>query len=412
MDKKNFRLWLLYDFANSIAFIALGFYFSLYFVSDNGMPDYWLSIAVVFSTVLLLLLLPALGRLSDRMQRRMPFLIQFTVLAILSLVGLGAVAMSEGAWSSEKAFTIITFYFLFYFFYQGSLVFYDSMIPNFIGKRSSESVSGWGMGFGQVGNLVGLVVALQIAEGKWSLFGHEGRSATFLVGALIFFVLVLPVLLFLKDKKTSAPPTEFRPAKEGLKIAMKDKNIRYFLISYYLFADAILTLQLFVSLYLEEVAQMDDKQKTVALLIALLCGVVGAWVSPKLAKIFKSTRKTIHLLIGAWALLLMGFALSKTPGMFTTLLILNGFAFGALFALARAYYSQIIPQDKQAELFSIFVLFERAASILGPLVWSGTILAFSSFGSDRYRFAMFSLGMLVAISFLVFRKVKPQEHVA
>ncbi len=243
MDKKNFRLWLLYDFANSLAFVGLGFYFSLYFVSDNGMPDYWLSIAVALSTLLLLLFLPALGRLSDRLQRRMPFLIQFTILAILSLAGLGWVAMSDAAWTNEKAFAIIAFYFLFYFFYQGSLVFYDSMIPNFIGKRSSESVSGWGMGFGQVGNLVGLVVALQVAEGKWSFLGHEGRSATFLAGAFVFFVCVLPTLIFLKDKKTAAPLSEFKPAKEGFKIAMKDRNIRYFLISYYLFADAILTLQ-------------------------------------------------------------------------------------------------------------------------------------------------------------------------
>lgn len=81
MVKKDFILWLLYDFANSLAFVSLGFYFSLYFVSDHGMPDYWLSIAVVLSTILLLLVLPYLGRLSDKLKRRMPFLIQFSLRA-------------------------------------------------------------------------------------------------------------------------------------------------------------------------------------------------------------------------------------------------------------------------------------------------------------------------------------------
>lgn len=34
MTKKDFAQWLLYDFTNSLAFASLGFYFSLYFVSE------------------------------------------------------------------------------------------------------------------------------------------------------------------------------------------------------------------------------------------------------------------------------------------------------------------------------------------------------------------------------------------
>ena len=94
------------------------------------------------------------------------------------------------------------------------------------------------------------------------------------------------------------------------------------------------------------------------------------------------------------------------------MMILNGFAFGALFALSRAFYSKLIPQGQQAKFFGIYVLFERSASILGPLVWSLTIIIFAFLGNVvRYRLAMFSLAIMLLISYIIFRFVKePLNH--
>ncbi|MBI1812970.1 MFS transporter [Candidatus Peregrinibacteria bacterium] len=94
------------------------------------------------------------------------------------------------------------------------------------------------------------------------------------------------------------------------------------------------------------------------------------------------------------------------PVIFAIVAVGNGFAYGALFSLSRAFYAILVPIEKQAELFSVYVLFERAASILGPLVWSGAAWLFSSFGPDRYRFSMLSLALIIAVSLVTFRWVK------
>ena len=88
------------------------------------------------------------------------------------------------------------------------------------------------------------------------------------------------------------------------------------------------------------------------------------------------------------------------------LIIVNGFAFGALFSLARAFYATLVPEEQQAEMFSIYALFEHTASILGPLLWSATAFLFSSFGDDRYRFSVASLALLLIVSVVVFQRVK------
>jgi len=85
VSKKAIWLWSLYDFANSIAFVGVMFYFGPWFVKTMGGSDTWMSVAIALSTLLLLFVLPFLGHLSDRRGKRMPFLSGMTLLYIASL---------------------------------------------------------------------------------------------------------------------------------------------------------------------------------------------------------------------------------------------------------------------------------------------------------------------------------------
>ncbi len=415
-------LWALYDFANSLAFVNVSFYFVLWLVQDHNISDIWVSIPVAFATIILLFTLPAFGALSDRLQKRMPFLRIFTLLSIVSLFLLGLVAIKSPTFTSFTLFVVVALYFLFQYFYQASLAFYSSFIHDLAIGRTKEKLSGLGMAAGQLGNIVGLLLVLPIAQGKFELFGATGRGGTFLIASLLFLIFSLPVLLFLKDRPqyASQMTTEENKASLGksfretlltLRRIKESPGVLTYLIVYYLFADAILTLQLFFSLYLEKVAGLSDKQKTISLVTGLLFAVIGALLSPTMSRLLKGTRHAIATFIGLWAILLAIFAFTTNQSLFIAMVVLNGFAFGALFALSRAFYSHIIPPERQGEFFGIYVLFERFASVLGPLVWSGTILAFASFGEvTKYRFAMLSLTILVAISFIVFRFVKEPNN--
>ena len=149
-------------------------------------------------------------------------------------------------------------------------------------------------------------------------------------------------------------------------------------------------------------AKFNDSTKTIIGASALLLAIVGSLLSGRMAKIFKSTRTAISIIIVFWAISIALLAITTSPIVFIVVSAVNGFLFGVLYSLSRAYYSDLAPKDRQGEFFGIYTLFERSASILGPLVWSGAVLAFAHYGPvAKYRFAMLSLAALVMISFFV-----------
>ena len=127
------------------------------------------------------------------------------------------------------------------------------------------------------------------------------------------------------------------------------------------------------------------------------------WVNKKIGNL----KKAISITILVWSILLFLMAIAVTPVQMFIMLILNGFAFGTLFSLSRIMYSKLIPKDEPAKYFGLYVLFERFASILGPLIWSFSTFIFAFAGEEtKYRFAIGSLAILVLISYFVLRKVK------
>ncbi|HYF05814.1 MAG TPA: MFS transporter, partial [Patescibacteria group bacterium] len=294
------------------------------------------------------------------------------------------------------------------------LGFYNTLLHDLATTRTKESLSGIGTAVGYFGLVVGLGLAYPFTQGTLSFFGFSGKPTAFIIGALAFLLFSLPVFFFLKDKKDETPASEIATFGKSFGDTFRDiKNIRQYpgvlayLISYYLYSDAILTLQLFAVLYLDKVAHLADSQKNIAFATGLFFGVVGAGTSRWLALLMKSTRKAVALCIALWAVLLVALGLVSNPYAFIVIVVLNGFFSGALFSLSRAYYSHLVPAEKQGQYFGIYVLFERFASILGPLIWSLTIIAFAFLGeAASYRAAMLSLGVMVAIGFVIFLQVK------
>ncbi len=410
---RDLWLWAFYDFADSLGFVGLTFYFGLWFVADLGGSDLWMSGAVAASTVALLFTLPFLGHASDRMHRRIPFLTAMALLSIASLIGLGLVGGSVEVLTPGAAMIIILFYFFFQYFNQASFAFYNAFLRDLANdKRSVESVSGFGTGLGQIGNLVRLVIFFSISRGTFSLWGISGKPVVFIVAGLLFLVFSVPVFLFLREQRqrpetaaTGHVATNLRETINSFRTIRRHKGVLPYLITYYLFADAVLTLSLFVTLYLQAVGNFGDGQTNVVLLIAALFTMIGAYTSPLFVRLFKGRKNAITVFISLWTIFIISLAVANSPVVFAIVAVLNGFAYGVLFSLSRAFYAVLVPAEKQAELFSVYVLFERAASIIGPLVWSGAALLFSSYGDDRYRFSMLALALIVVASLISFRWV-------
>lgn len=418
-QKKRIWLWASFDFANSLGFVTVTLYFPLWLVKDHHVSDLWVSVPVALSTIVLFFTIPPLGTLSDRLQRRHPFLIFTTLLACFTLLLLGLIGMNVQTFTPFIFATVIILYFLFQYFYQASLGFYYSFLHQLSNAQPKEKISGLGFAAGQLGNVVGLIVALPFAIGTIPLWSQNSRATTFLIGAILFFLCALPMLFFFKedqyynlkhaDIERKGWMSSFTNTFKDLRHIRRYPGILSYLLVYYFFADAILTLQLFSGLYFEVVGGLNDQQKTFLGIGTLLIAILGGLLSARISQQIKSMRRSIALFILSMSIALLGLSIAKGLVFLIGISLLNGFFFGAVFSLSRAYFSELVPPDRQGQFFSVYVLFERFASVLGPLVWSGTVLLSASLGTEmQYRLGMFSLSVLVAISFIILQMSK--EH--
>jgi UMF1 family MFS transporter len=132
-------------------------------------------------------------------------------------------------------------------------------------------------------------------------------------------------------------------------------------------------------------------------------------MSPLFVRWCGGRKRALQTFIIAWGILVLIFAVTRSWPVLAVIVMLNGFAFSVLFALSRAFYAVLIPKEKQATFFSVYVLFERTSSILGPLLWSATAAAFVSYGDDRYRFSVVLLAVLILLSLIPLRYVQEVE---
>ena len=81
-----------------------------------------------------------------------------------------------------------------------------------------------------------------------------------------------------------------------------------------------------------------------------------------------------------------------------------GFLFGCVWNLSRVLFLYLIPRQKRGQYFGLYSSFERATSMLGPVLWSVPLLFIA--GPFGYRIAMAEMAVLLLASALVFLLVE------
>ena len=93
--------------------------------------------------------------------------------------------------------------------------------------------------------------------------------------------------------------------------------------------------------------------------------------------------------------------------MFLLLGVAIGVVLGGTQALARSYFSLLIPRGKEAEYFSLYQACERGTSWLGTLVF-GLVHQWA----DSYRPAIFALIVFFVVGGLLLWRVDPRRGIA
>lgn len=400
---KNMRLWYLYDFANSFASVVLIFYYPLILAEKNA-SNAWIGISASIATLVLLIILPYLGAYSDKMNRRIFFIKIASVCMVLSLFVLAFLTQNIETASTVMLLLLSFFYILFQICFQGSYVFYSAMLREMTSNGNNPKVSGVGLGFGQLGNAIALGMIGPIIGSPFIIIGLSGKPLAFFLGGVLFAIISIPFFRQ-QENKNNVEPLNFS-YREFATVIFSEKRIRYFLIGFSLLADSILTFQLYLTLYVTKIFNFSDKLVSYAGMAGLVFAVVGGFSAHHFVKKLKSEDRTIILASIFYAICFCILAIvPKIPILVFVALSLAGLSYGILFSLARSVYSAITPEKRQGEFFSIFTVFERMASVIGPLVWLGTFYLLKNFGEDfQYRGSMLLLVFICVVGIYFLKK--------
>lgn len=407
--------WALYDFANTIfSMNVLTMYLAQWVVVDRGVESFWYSLANSASMAVVAVTLPVLGTLADGAPGgRVRWLLGFTVAAVLgtALVGLAA-AGPPGPGTVTAA--LLAFAAANYAF-QGSLVFYNALLPRVSTPGTIGWISGFGVALGYCGSIAGLLLVKPFVD-------SGGRAAAFLPTAALYALFALPLFLRFPPwgaTRDAVPALPFvvrlRAATaevlEALRDTRRHPGVRRFLIANWLFVDAISTVILFMAVYAQEVMGMPDSVKIPFFILSTSGAVVGSLAAGRAADRLGPKRVLAWILVG-WGVTLALVALTAAPAVFWGAGVVIGVCLGGTWTTSRALLARLTPEAAHGRFFGLYALADKAAAVIGPLVWGVIVWAAAPMGPDRYRLAVLVLVGFIAAGWWMLRGVPEAPRAA
>lgn len=410
--------WIIYDLANTIfSMNIVTRYFAAWLVIDLALGDQYYSMAYSFSMLLVALTMPIIGAISDRYHRKMPFLIVYTLVCILFTGAIGVVGYSISN-SAIKITWALIFFVLANYSYQGGLVFYNAMLPNICSERSIGRVSGYGVAFGYIGSIIGLILVSPFVEGKiWgmkiSFIPMGGTAASFIPTAILFLIFALPTFIFVKDP---VPPKSgknqqvnikatFKEVLESISNTKKYPGVLRFLVAKFFYEDAIQTVIIFMAIYTQKVMGFSSESTTNFFILIIPSVVFGSALFGMLTDHFSPKRVLIFVLIG-WIISLTALIMTMKIWLFWMIGALIGVFMGSTWTSARPLLISLVPREMLGEFFGLYSLSGKLAAIFGPLVWAAMVSIFYNFGDIfKYKAAIMALNVLIIVGFIILLKV-------
>jgi UMF1 family MFS transporter len=265
--------------------------------------------------------------------------------------------------------------------YSGSLVFYNSYLPEIAAIEDRDKVSARGFMMGYIGSVIlqligfGLVLYFQ-AKGNNTL----GPLITFLLVGVWWIGFAQIPFAYLPDGKASEHKKGanfladgFIELKKVFKQVISMGVLNWFLASFFLYSMGVQTVMLVASMFGSKMLGLPPTNLIITLVIIQLVAVVGATLIAKMSGMFGN----LNVLMGI-VLLWIGVCVAahelatlKESGVnveyyFYGIAVSVGLVMGGIQSLSRSTYSKLIPvtQDNAA-FFSFYDMTEKIAIVLG-----------------------------------------------
>jgi len=397
-DKKIFS-WVMYDWANSAyaTIVLAGFYpiiFAENFASLFSDVERTLVLGISNSSasLLLIILAPLIGLISDRRQDKKNFLIFFAIISILSTLFLSFVG--KDSWMlASLLFSISLFGFML------SNVFYDSMLVNFESlDKNYDSISSYGYAIGYLGGGIAFVLSLLFLfyfnDSTIALITE--KKIVFIFTAFWWLLFMIPLMLYWKNNNSNISSDKINII-DTYRYVKNDKRLLYFLFAYWIYIDGVDTIIRMAVNYGMTIG-FTSSDLLIALLVTQFVSFPGTLLINKLANYYTIDISIKLCLIVYIIITFISFNLTSIYE-FYLIAILIGIVQGGIQALSRSYYARLIPKNRSSELYGVYNMLGKFAALVGPLV-----VGFVSYLFDSTRIGILSLSLFFIFGIYLFNK--------
>ena len=397
MNKKQVLSWCLFDFANSsYSAVIAAVVFQVYYINriagnEGGSGDLWWGAAISTSMLFVSLSSPFLGGIADYAGLRKRLLGFYTAVCVSAVAAFSL--LTPGAALAGFLLIVIANIGM-----EGGLVFYNAFLPQIAPAEYQGRVSGWGFGVGYAGSILSLLIALPLVQaGRFEL--------VWLMVAVFFALFSLPALRYLpRDARTGV--TASQAGVKGIGKAMKTlqeiwsrKEPRKFLIAYLIYEDGVNTVIVFSSSLAATTFAFGQGELVGLYLVVQVTALLGAFLLSRPTDTL-GPKKVVTLSLVLWSLVAVAAFVVRSKALFWAVACTAGMGLGSVQAGTRAFFTQFIPEGKEAEYFGVYSLVGKSSAIIGPLVF-GQVSA--AMGSQRP--AILSIAAFFIIGLVLLRRV-------
>ena len=300
--------------------------------------------------------------------------------------------------------------------FSGSLVFYNSYLPEIASPEQQDKVSAKGFAMGYIGSSVLLIINLIMIQ-KFELFGFESkgmatRTAFLTVGVWWFLFSQIPFYYLPKGNSIHSGESGYllKGYKELQKVwkqLKEHRQIAKFLSAFFIYSMGVQTVMLVATHFGAEEIKMESGQLITTILIIQFVAMIGAYLfsftSKKLGNL-----STLKIATVIWALICIGtYFFVFRPVHFFIVAGLVGLVMGGIQSLSRSTFSKMLPEtDDHASFFSFYDVTEKLSIVFGMILFG----MFNQISSSMRQPVVILILFFIA-GFLLLRRIPASESV-
>lgn len=423
-SKKLMNAWAFYDWANSVYSLTISSaIFPIYYAQlfkDQGKETVeflggtirdtpLITYVTAAAFVIVALMSPFLSGIADYVGNKKNFMKFFCYLGAVCCMGLFAFDL-------DNIYLSVLSYFGALVGFWGSLVFYNSYLPDVAHPEQQDKLSAKGFSMGYIGSVFLLLVNLAMVmlvpdDQKMSMM----RWSFVLVG--VWWIVFAQYSFYWLPKGNSRSGkihravllNGFKELRSVYRSLSATPRLKRYLAAFFVYSMAVQTVMLVATYFGEkEILWPDDDAKVTGLIISILLiqlvAVVGATLTARASEKFGNI-KTLIVINLVWVAICGVAYFITLPVQFYITAGVVGLVMGGIQALSRSTYSKFLPQTEDTtSFFSFYDVSEKVGLAIGL-----GIFAFMDQKMGNMRPAVLFLISFFAIGVILLYRVPKAE---